>query len=211
MEPAVSDESGSGGFPVPSGRHRVEEVVRGSRFITTVAHAPDEEAAQAFVDEVRAEFPDATHNCWAFLAGPPGTTARIGMSDDGEPHRTAGRPMLETLLHSGVGEVAAVVTRYFGGTKLGRGGLGRAYAGGVKLALETLQTRRRVIRERVRIEVGYPAVDALFRFLDEVEGVREEEEYGEWVRIVAGVPGHRIPDLERAVAEMTGGSGRVER
>jgi uncharacterized YigZ family protein len=207
----VSDDSGSGGFRVPSGRHRVEEVVRGSRFITTVAHAPGEEEARGFIDEIRSEFSDATHNCWAFVAGPPGTTARIGMSDDGEPHGTAGRPMLETLLHSGVGEVAAVVTRYFGGTKLGRGGLGRAYSGGVKAALDTLPTGRRVNRERVRIEVGYAAVDALFRALAELDGVRVEEDFGETARIVAAVPRDRIPDLERAVADMTGGTGRVER
>jgi uncharacterized YigZ family protein len=211
MGPAVSDDPGAGGFPVPSGCHRVEEVIRGSRFITTLGHAHGEEEARRFIEEIQAEFPDATHNCWAFVAGPPGTTARIGMSDDGEPHGTAGRPILETLLHSGVGEVVAVVTRYFGGTKLGRGGLGRAYAGGVKLALETLPIQRKVIRERVRIEVGYPAVDALFHFLDEVDGVREEEDFGETARIVAAVPEDRIPDLERAVAEMTGGRGRVER
>jgi uncharacterized YigZ family protein len=207
----MDDEGRGGGFPVPIRRHRVEDVVRGSRFITTVAHAPDEGAARQFIEEIRAEFPDATHNCWAFVAGPPGDTARIGMSDDGEPHGTAGRPMLETLLHSGVGEVVAVVTRYFGGTKLGRGGLGRAYAGGVKLALEALPTRRRIVRERVRIEVGYPSVDALFRFLDEVDGVREEEEYGERVRVMAAVPGDRMGDLERKVAELTGGEGTLSR
>lgn len=207
----MSEKGGARGFPVPSRRHRVADVVRGSRFITTLGHAPGEEEARRFIEEIRAEFPDATHNCWAFVAGPPGATARIGMSDDGEPHGTAGRPMLETLLHSGVGEVVAVVTRYFGGTKLGRGGLGRAYAGGVKAALETLPRGRKINRERVRIEVGYAAVDALFRALAELDGVREEEDFGETARIVAAVPVDRIPDLERAVAEMTGGSGRIER
>ena len=163
----------------------------------------------AFIHEIQDEFPDATHNCWAYVAGPPADTARIGLSDDGEPHGTAGRPMLDTLLHSGVGEVAAVVTRYFGGTRLGRGGLGRAYSGGVKAALACLPTQRKVVRERVRIEVGYSAVDALFRFLEEAEGVREAEEYGAGVRIGAAVPRDRIPDLERLVAELTAGEGTV--
>ncbi|NLG62975.1 MAG: hypothetical protein GX539_12100, partial [Candidatus Cloacimonetes bacterium] len=101
-------------------------MVQRSRFIATLAHAPDVESARAFIEEVRAEFPDATHNCWAFVAGPPGSTSHVGFSDAGEPHGTAGRPMLDVLLHSGIGEVAAVVTRYFGGVKLGKGGLVRA-------------------------------------------------------------------------------------
>jgi len=163
----------------------------------------------AFIHEIRDEFADATHNCWAYVAGPPGETARVGLSDDGEPHGTAGRPMLDTLLHSGVGEVTAVVTRYFGGTRLGRGGLGRAYSSGVKAALASLPTRRKVVRVRVRIDAGYPAVDGIFRFLDEADGVREEEEYGSEVRIVAAVPRDRVEDLVRVVAELTAGKGKV--
>ncbi len=194
---------------MPARRHRAQEVIQGSRFITTVDRASDEEQARAFIDEVSREFADATHNCWAWVAGPPGSTARIGMSDAGEPHGTAGRPMLDTLLHSSVGEIAAVVTRYYGGTKLGRGGLGRAYAGGVKLALESLPTERMVSRRRVRIQVAYPAVDHLFRYLDEAEAIREEEAYGARVEIVAGVPEARLAGLERLVAELTSGAGSV--
>ncbi len=196
-------------YLVPARRHRVEDVIRGSRFITTLGRAPDPESARAFVHGVEDEFVDATHNCWAYVAGPPGSTARVGMSDAGEPHGTAGRPMLEMLLHSAVGEVAAVVTRYYGGTKLGRGGLGRAYSGGVKLALESLPTQRRILRRRVRIEVAYAAVDRLHQYLDEVEAVREDEDYGARVQIVAGVPESRLAELERMVAEVTSGAGSV--
>ncbi|HEX4932653.1 MAG TPA: YigZ family protein, partial [Gemmatimonadaceae bacterium] len=103
-------------YPVPAERVRAELVIERSRFICTMGRAETSEAAHAFVKEVQGEFADATHNCWAFVAGAPGSTARIGMSDDGEPHGTAGRPMLTVLMHSGVGEVVAVVTRYFGGT-----------------------------------------------------------------------------------------------
>jgi uncharacterized YigZ family protein len=198
-------------YPVPAHRHRVEETIRGSRFITTVARASDPDAAREFIDEVSREFPDATHNCWAFVAGPPGDTARVGMSDAGEPHGTAGRPMLETLLHSGVGEIAAVVTRYFGGTKLGRGGLGRAYAGGVKRALEGLPSEERVDRESAVIEVDYRSLDPLLRFLDEIGAVRVKEEYGAGVRIDVAVPRQAMGALRRFVADLTSGSGRVER
>lgn len=203
------ESAGPGSYRVPSRRHRVEEVIRGSRFITTVGRTPNEAAARAFVAEIGQEFADATHNCWAYVAGPPGSTARVGMSDDGEPHGTAGRPMLETLLHARVGEVGAVVTRYFGGTKLGRGGLGRAYAGGVKRALASLPTQERVVRVPVLIKVGYETLDPLFRFLDSVKGQREEETYGAAASLRVAVPPAALAELERVVADLTSGEGRV--
>ena len=117
--------------------HRAEETVRRSRFIVTMARVSSPEEAKAFIERIREEHAGATHNCWAYNAGAPGDTAQVGASDDGEPKGTAGRPMLAALLHSDVGEVAAVVTRYFGGILLGTGGLVRAYQGAVKLGLET--------------------------------------------------------------------------
>ncbi len=131
-------------YPVPAARHRVAQSIDRSRFICTVQRIASPEDAHAFLKEMSAEFPDATHNCWAFVAGPPGSTSRIGMSDAGEPHGTAGRPMLTVLLHSGVGDIAAIVTRYYGGTKLGTGGLVKAYGGAVQLALATLPLTERV-------------------------------------------------------------------
>ena len=126
----------------PEDLHRCEEIVRRSRFIVSLAHTPTPEAAKSFIERIKQEFPDATHNCWAYAAGAPGQTSKVGYSDDGEPHGTAGRPMLTMLLHGGVGELSAVVTRYFGGIKLGTGGLVRAYQGMVKLGLETPRASR---------------------------------------------------------------------
>src|SRR5215207_5301458 len=97
--------AGSPRYPIPAAEHRVEASIQRSRFVATIAPAPMVEDAQAFVKRIAAEFPDATHNCWAFVVGPPGSTGRIGMSDAGEPHGTAGRPMLTVLLHSGIGDV----------------------------------------------------------------------------------------------------------
>jgi uncharacterized YigZ family protein len=190
--------------------HRVEEVIQRSRFITTVAHAPDADAAHAFVQRMRDEFPDATHNCWAFVAGPPGSTTHIGMSDDGEPHGTAGKPMLTTLLHGGVGEIVAVSTRYFGGVKLGTGGLGRAYSGGVKLALESLPREERVDRITVDVTLGYPEVDALQRLTAELDVVVEDEEYGASVRYRCAVPDSDLERFRKAVADVTRGDGTVD-
>ena len=208
--PARGEASGGSRYPVPAARHRVEDSVRRSRFITTVARAADSRDAHAFIASIRDEFGDATHNCWAFVAGPPGSSAEVGMSDDGEPHGTAGRPMLEALLHSGVGEIAAVVTRYYGGAKLGKGGLQRAYSGGVQRALESLPLTERVRRVSVAVAVEYPARDAVFRAAAEIDAVIESEEYGADVRLRVAVPEGALADFRHLVAEVTSGRGRVE-
>jgi uncharacterized YigZ family protein len=196
-------------YAVPARVHRVEESIQRSRFITTLAHAPDAEAAHSFVRTVRDEFPDATHNCWAFVAGPPGSTSHIGMSDDGEPHGTAGRPMLTALLHGGVGEIVAVCTRYYGGVKLGTGGLGRAYSGGVKAALETLPTEERVERVVVEVVVGYAEVDGLQRLAADMDVLVEDEQYGADVRYRCAVPDTLLDAFRRAVGDLTRGEGVV--
>lgn len=198
-------------YPIPARVHRVEEVVQRSRFVTTLAHAPDAAAAHAFVARVREELPDATHHCWAFVAGPPGSTAHIGMSDDGEPHGTAGRPMLTALLHADVGEIVAVCARWFGGTKLGTGGLSRAYSGGVVLALETLPLEEKVERVEIDVSVGYPDVDGLQRLVEQMDLVVVDESYGSDVRYRLGVPASEVEALRRAIADLTSGRGTVRR
>jgi uncharacterized YigZ family protein len=197
-------------YPIPARVHRVEEVIQRSRFLTLLAHAPDAEAAHAFVQSQRDAYPDATHHCWAFVAGPPGSTTHVGMSDDGEPHGTAGRPMLTALLHGGVGEVVAVCVRWFGGVKLGTGGLGRAYAGGIKAALESLPTEERVERVRLRVRIGYAEVDALQRLVQEMDVLVEDETYGADVGYTCAVPEPSVEAFERALADLTRGGGRVE-
>lgn len=181
-----------------------------SRFITTLGRAASAEDARAFVAAVRDEFADATHNCWAYVAGPPGSTAAIGMSDAGEPHGTAGRPMLDVLMHSGVGEVAAVVTRYYGGVKLGRGGLVRAYGGCVQRAMAALPVERRVDRVALAISVGYAEVDALRRLLAEHEAEILDEQYAEKVTYRAAVPVAAADALTRALDDATAGRARVD-
>lgn len=197
-------------YPIPARVTRVEQTIERSRFITTLAHAPDADAAHAFAQRIRDDFSDATHNCWAFVAGPPGSTTHIGMSDDGEPHGTAGRPMLTALLHSDVGEVVAVCTRYYGGKKLGTGGLSRAYGGGVSLALESLPRAEKVERIVRVVVVGYPDLDALQKVMDELDLEVLDEDYGAEVRYRLGVPSDEVDELIRRVADATRGTGRVE-
>lgn len=198
-------------YPVPGGSHRVEQVVRRSRFITSLARARTPEEAQTFVAAIRDEFPDATHNCWAFVAGPPGSTGQVGMSDDGEPHGTAGRPMLTALLHGGVGEVVAVVTRYFGGVKLGKGGLGRAYSDGVLTALESLPRVLKVDRIVVTTDIDHGSVPAVRRLFDRLDVQVTDETWGQGVGYRLQVPSDALEELEEGIQEITRGRARLTR
>lgn len=133
---------------------RNELVIKKSRFIASVGHTKGVDEAEAFLNKIRREFPDARHNCHAFNAGRGNETAFIGCSDDGEPKGTAGRPMLNVLVHSGVGEITVVVTRYFGGILLGTGGLVRAYQDSVKEVLDKLPLKEPEDISELRFAAG---------------------------------------------------------
>jgi uncharacterized YigZ family protein len=198
-------------YPIPAGRHRVSDEVKGSRFITTAAHAPDPGAAKSFVDELREEFADATHNCWAFVAGPPGSTGQNGSSDDGEPGGTAGMPLLNVLLNSGVGDIAVVVTRYFGGVKLGRGGLVRAYGGGAQHVLKELPLTERVVFVSLELRVDYPAVDTARRIVKEHGGKIAGETFDTAALFELEIPTGERGAFEEAITEATGGKARIRK
>jgi uncharacterized YigZ family protein len=197
-------------YRVPAGAVRVEDRVEKSRFIASATRAVTAEAARTFVERVRAEFPDATHHCFAFVAGPPGTTSAIGASDAGEPAGTAGRPMLSVLLNSGVGEIVVVVTRYFGGVKLGKGGLVRAYTGSVQHALRELETTERVSMLEVRVVVSYAHADAVRRAIERARGAIVDEGFADEVSMTARVPDDRRQEVERSLLDATSGSARVQ-
>ena len=134
------------GYPVPSGICQTEPCsFKNSRFIGTAGPAASVAAAQEFINSIRDRYPDASHHAYAFSVG-FGATVTEGMSDDGEPSGTAGRPVLAVVKGSGLGDVAVVVSRFFGGTKLGTGGLVRAYTQTAQQVLGELQTTRKIER-----------------------------------------------------------------
>ena len=180
--------SGGARYPVPGARHRAEQTIDRSRFICTVERVSTALEAQDFLREMSAEFADATHNCWAYVIGAPGSTDRIGMSDAGEPHGTAGRPMLVVLQHSGVGDIAAIVTRYYGGTNLGTGGLVKAYGGTVQLALATMPRAERIDYAEIVVTVGYESISAVLQQLPRFESTSLGEDYGEKATFRLRVP-----------------------
>ena len=195
-------------YLVPGARHRAEQTIDRSRFICTVERVSSAADAQDFLREMNAEFADATHNCWAYLIGAPGSTDRIGMSDAGEPHGTAGRPMLTVLQHSGVGDVAAIVTRYYGGTNLGTGGLVKAYGGAVQLALATMPRVERIDYTELTVAVGYESISAVQQLLPRFESSSLGEEYGERATFRLRVPVANVVAMRAALLDAT--SGRAE-
>lgn len=198
-------------YPIPLAElHRTELVLRRSQFITSTAHAPNTERARAFIERIRQEFPDATHNCWAFAANAPGQTAQAGFSDDGEPHGTAGRPMLTVLLHSGIGEIVSVVTRYFGGVKLGTGGLVRAYQSAVRENLDSLPQQQRIIAAQLTLTLDYAHVDKVRRLLPAFEAHIHNENYQAQVSLHLALPVEHVPLFQQHLADCSNGTAQVQ-
>lgn len=211
---AMTNAPGPQSYSIPAARadcpHVSTLLIRRSRFVTRCVHAASPEAARAFVESVRRACPGASHNCWAFVAGPPGSTARIGSSDDGEPHGTAGRPMLQILLHSGAGEICAVVSRWFGGIKLGTGGLVRAYQDAVSENLATLPLMTRRNEATLHVELDYSQAEALRKNLADLEATLENEEYSQRVRLLVRLPETRRAELAALVARISNGRGSCD-
>ncbi|WP_297670913.1 YigZ family protein, partial [uncultured Desulfovibrio sp.] len=190
--------------------HCTELVIRRSRFLAQCAHTPGPQAARAFVEQIRRHHADATHNCWAYAAGAPGDTAQIGSSDDGEPHGTAGRPMLQIVLHSDVGEICVVVSRWFGGVKLGTGGLVRAYQDSVRENLVTLPLRRRVQETRLRLVLAYAHLDGLRRLLPAYEARIDTEDYQAEAHLLLRLPEEHAAAFTAALAGLSNGAALCE-
>jgi uncharacterized YigZ family protein len=172
---------------------------RGSRFLAIVAPAAGENEAREGRDEVAARYPGATHCCWAWRLGEP---PRERSSDAGEPAGTAGMPILQTLRGAGLSDVVAVVVRWFGGVKLGKGGLARAYAAATRAALSGLATVRKVPTVLLALEVPYERVGGVKRLVRPPEVELLTEEYGERARLVLSVHRELRAGLEEALADL---------
>lgn len=184
-----------------------EIVEKKSRFLASLAPVGSEEEALAFIDSVRRKYYDARHNCFAFLIRDRGLER---WSDDGEPGGTAGRPMLEVLRGAGLTNVAAVVTRYFGGTLLGTGGLVRAYTQAVQQALADCRivAMRRGLRYAITADYG---LTGKLQYLFAARRMKVEETvYTDQVRFCILAPDGAEGKLEKELTEMTGGKARVE-
>jgi len=195
-------------YPVPAARHQVETVVLRSRFIAVADLAADVAAARALLQELRAAHPVASHHVHAFRVG-FGASLTEGQSDDGEPPGTAGRPTMAVLAGSGLGDVCLVTVRYFGGAKLGTGGLVRAYTQAAQAVLEGLPRAWHEERRRLRVRLGYHAYESLRRLLDARGGEVLAEAFGADVTVDLELAADRAADLADAVREATAGQAQV--
>jgi len=140
---------------VPSCKQSFELDIKKSRFITSVGRVNSRAEGKQFIQLVKTIHPSASHHCWAYIAGPPNDAHQYDQSDDGEPKGTAGKPMLNVLTHSGLGNIITVVTRYFGGIKLGTGGLARAYSQSISEALKQILTTQQHVTSTLLIQFPY--------------------------------------------------------
>jgi uncharacterized YigZ family protein len=194
---------------IPASEARAEILVVNSRFIASAAPASTVEQAKAFIARTRQEFPDATHNVPAFVIG-HGASIILHCSDDGELSGTAGRPALAVLQGSGLGDVVVVVTRYFGGTKLGTGGLVRAYSVAVRSVLEVVPKGELVPTHTVYLELAYNLYERVRNLVEEHRGKVLEQDFAGQVALTVRFAVYHLPAFQADLQELSRGSLHAE-
>ncbi|MFC0268035.1 IMPACT family protein [Kushneria aurantia] len=202
-------------YPIPDvaegSWHEGELEVQKSRFITRVGYAATVEAVQQLIDAARRDHPDASHHCSAFIAGAPDEQNAIGFADDGEPGGTAGRPMYQVLAGSGLGRIAAVVIRYFGGTRLGTGGLARAYSKALAQTLETLPRVEFIPRLTLVLTTDFALEHELRRWAEEHDAtIAAADHDARGVTLSIAWPADREPHLDALEVRLRGRLGIVD-
>ncbi len=187
-------------YRVPASRARTEIEVINSRFIASASPAFSVEEARQFIAEIKTEFKDATHNVPAFIIG-AGSSTTSHCHDDGEPSGTAGRPVLAVLSGSGYGDIVVVVTRYFGGTKLGTGGLVRAYSDAVRAVLAEINPAEKVLTQTIMLAVPYTWYERAKTLVTEFQGEILDKEFAADVTLTARFRQSLFPGFQGALAE----------
>ncbi|AEH31831.1 YigZ family protein [Vibrio anguillarum] len=196
-------------YLIPALPTQFEEEIKKSLFITYLAHTPSVDAAKAFVAQIKTKHSDARHNCWGFVAGRPEDSMLWGFSDDGEPSGTAGKPILAQLAGSSVGELTAVVTRYYGGIRLGTGGLVKAYGGGVQQALKQLQTIEKKITTKLSLTLDYGFVPIAQSIIAQYEALEVEADYKEQVKFLVEIELRHLDAFTQTIINKSGAKAVV--
>lgn len=185
-----------------------EIVEKKSRFIATIEKIESEEEALAFISKIKKQYWDARHNCYAFVAGKNQELQRC--SDDGEPNGTAGRPMLDVLVREDIHNLVVVVTRYFGGTLLGTGGLVRAYQKAVQEGLKNCVVIEKMQGRMLKIDTDYNSIRKIQYILAQQQITAMDTIYTDKVEMRVMVPVERLPEFQEAVTEGTNGTARFQ-
>lgn len=179
--------------------------IKKSDFIAYAYSVTSREQAMTYVEQLKNQYPDARHHCWAYIIGDPNNTTSAGFDDDGEPSGTAGRPILNVLQHKAIGNVIIIVVRYFGGIKLGAGGLTRAYAGSAQAVIDEMKLVPYIPMVQVQIATDY-AHEAQIRYLiGTVAGQVDDVTYTNEVMVTATMEMAKVPEF----AKNLGVSGRI--
>ncbi|MDN6275611.1 YigZ family protein [Psychrobacter sp.] len=174
--------------------------IKKSEFISYAFPVTSREQAMFHVEQLREKYPDARHHCWAYIIGDPDNTTSAGFDDDGEPSGTAGRPILNVLQHKSIGNVIIVVVRYFGGIKLGAGGLTRAYAGSTQAAVDEMVLLPYVPMAKVQILADF-ATEAQCRYVVEsLNGGIDDAAYSKQVTLTVTLAEADIDRLKERLA-----------
>lgn len=195
-------------YPVPARTWQVELEIKRSKFFTFAANAVDRNQAELFIRQLQEKHPQANHVCWAYIAGAPNTTIR-SMSDDGEPSGTAGMPMLKVLEHSGLGDIVVAVVRYFGGTKLGTGGLQRAYSEAVALVLADLPTVMKVERTTLTLTFDYTHDGNVSRLLERYDVEDIKPDYAQQVTLCIAIASSELSIFTIELTNITAGNVEI--
>ena len=198
-------------YRIPSKYNRTEIAESRSRFITTVGFAESVEEAKMFIQQVREEMSDASHHVYAYRVG-YGNSVIEGASDDGEPSGTSGAPTLAVLRGSDLGDVVLVTTRYFGGTKLGKGGLVRAYTSAAQKALESLDITLKMEMSTLSLELSYSDYEIVKRFvatLDDEYTTLVVDEFAAIVYVSITTPTQRYGTLTLDITSATAGRAQI--
>jgi len=183
-----------------------EIIVNRSRFICYLTPCSSVEASRIFIKEIQKIHPQASHHCYAYLSERADSSQYYGFSDDGEPSGTAGRPMLSALQGNGVGEVCAVVVRYFGGTKLGTGGLQRAYGGSVRQALTLLKSKTKIPMVSRTLSCQYTQINDVLHVIDKLKGLVVEQNFSDKVELLVSIPQDNLEITEQQIQIISSGS-----
>ena len=189
-------------YLVPTGFGEDEFVEKKSRFLGRVWPADTEAEALAHIEEMRKQHYDATHNCWAYIIRDGATR----FSDDGEPGGTAGMPMVQVLQKEGLYNIVCVVTRYFGGTLLGAGGLVRAYTKGAKIAVDAAGKSMKRVWTALYIPCPYPYYERLKLLCEDMEAVIRDTQFTAEVELEVLVAAGKCAEFQEKLTDMTAGT-----
>lgn len=193
-------------YSIPSEVVVFEEEIKKSRFITYIGPAKGVEAAKSFIQQIKEQHASARHHCWAFVAGAPNDSQQLGFSDDGEPSGTAGKPILAQLMGSGIGEIVAVVVRYYGGILLGTGGLVKAYGNGVQQALKQLPTQIQTPQSQYHITCDYQQLTVIETLLQQVGGSIVQADYSVNIHLILSLPTQHIEQITSKLRDVSRGA-----